>query len=34
MMIRLQGQLDVAALEQSFNYLIRRHESLRTTFDT
>ena len=33
MMIRLQGQLDVLALEQSFAYLIERHESLRTTFE-
>jgi amino acid adenylation domain-containing protein/non-ribosomal peptide synthase protein (TIGR01720 family) len=29
---RLQGQLNVAALEQSLNTLIQRHESLRTTF--
>ncbi|MFP5265687.1 MAG: amino acid adenylation domain-containing protein [Blastocatellia bacterium] len=29
---RMTGRLDVAALEQSFNRLIRRHESLRTVF--
>ncbi|RKZ79873.1 MAG: hypothetical protein DRR19_24390 [Candidatus Parabeggiatoa sp. nov. 1] len=29
---RLKGQLNVAALEQSFNELMRRHEVLRTTF--
>jgi thioesterase domain-containing protein/acyl carrier protein len=29
---RLKGPLNVAALEQSFNELIRRHEVLRTTF--
>ena len=29
---RLTGRLDVAALEQSFNELVRRHESLRTSF--
>ncbi len=28
----LTGSLDVAALEQSLNYLVRRHETLRTTF--
>ncbi|MEM7132270.1 MAG: amino acid adenylation domain-containing protein [Chloroflexota bacterium] len=33
-LIRLEGQLDVAALEQSFRYLLTRHESLRTTFET
>jgi len=30
--IRLTGSLDVAALEQSYNEIIRRHEVLRTTF--
>ncbi|MFL5348129.1 MAG: amino acid adenylation domain-containing protein, partial [Hyalangium sp.] len=30
--LRLEGMLDLAALERSFNELIRRHESLRTTF--
>ncbi|HYO99006.1 MAG TPA: condensation domain-containing protein, partial [Pyrinomonadaceae bacterium] len=30
--VRLVGQLNVKALEQSFNEIIRRHESLRTTF--
>ncbi len=29
---RLTGKLDVAALRQSFNEIIRRHEILRTTF--
>ena len=29
---RLKGMLDVAALEQSLNEIIRRHESFRTTF--
>ena len=29
---RLRGPLDVAALESSFNEVIRRHEILRTTF--
>src|SRR4029453_7188498 len=28
----LRGSLDVAALEQSLNQIMRRHESLRTTF--
>ncbi|NTX61539.1 non-ribosomal peptide synthase/polyketide synthase [Myxococcus sp. CA051A] len=31
--IRLTGALDVAALERSFHTLVRRHESLRTTFE-
>ena len=30
--LRLTGPLDVAALEQSFNEVVRRHETLRTTF--
>src|SRR5207253_3140886 len=30
--VRLLGQLHIAALEQSLNELVRRHESLRTTF--
>ncbi len=30
--IRLTGQLDLAALERSLNEIVRRHESLRTTF--
>ncbi|MGZ3461025.1 MAG: condensation domain-containing protein, partial [Archangium sp.] len=30
--VRMEGVLDVAALERSFNTLVRRHESLRTTF--
>jgi amino acid adenylation domain-containing protein len=32
--MRLEGALDVAVLEQSFNEIIRRHEALRTTFAT
>src|SRR5262245_9554085 len=32
--IRLTGRLDVAALEQTLNELMRRHEALRTTFPT
>jgi acyl carrier protein len=32
--VRLVGQLDVAALEQSFNEIVRRHEILRTSFVT
>jgi amino acid adenylation domain-containing protein len=31
--VRLKGDLDVAALEQTFNEIIRRHEVLRTNFD-
>ncbi|VVO90666.1 Linear gramicidin synthase subunit B [Pseudomonas fluorescens] len=30
--LRLKGKLDIAALERSFNALVARHESLRTTF--
>jgi len=30
--IRLTGVLNIAALEQSFNEIVRRHEILRTTF--
>jgi hypothetical protein len=30
--VRIQGNLDVAALEESFNEIVRRHEVLRTTF--
>ncbi|HZI03090.1 MAG TPA: amino acid adenylation domain-containing protein, partial [Archangium sp.] len=32
--LRLQGALDVTALRHAFDELLRRHESLRTTFDT
>jgi amino acid adenylation domain-containing protein len=32
--VRLKGQLDVAALEQSINEILRRHEVLRTSFKT
>jgi amino acid adenylation domain-containing protein len=31
--IRIKGPLNKAALEQSFNAMVRRHEILRTTFD-
>ncbi|MEA2175919.1 MAG: hypothetical protein QOD00_3511, partial [Blastocatellia bacterium] len=30
--LRLKGQLDVRALEQSLNEIVRRHEALRTNF--
>jgi amino acid adenylation domain-containing protein len=30
--VRMRGPLDVAALEQSLNEIVRRHEALRTTF--
>ncbi|HEY9832541.1 MAG TPA: amino acid adenylation domain-containing protein [Stenomitos sp.] len=30
--VRLVGAIDIAALEQSFNEIVRRHEVLRTTF--
>ena len=30
--VRLRGALDVRALERAFNEILRRHESLRTTF--
>jgi amino acid adenylation domain-containing protein/non-ribosomal peptide synthase protein (TIGR01720 family) len=32
--LRLQGELDVAALRQAFDELLRRHEALRTSFGT
>ncbi|HID62186.1 MAG TPA: non-ribosomal peptide synthetase, partial [Anaerolineae bacterium] len=32
--VRLTGPLDVAALEQTLNEIVRRHEALRTTFET
>lgn len=32
--VHLQGSLNVAALEQSLNQVVRRHEVLRTTFST
>jgi amino acid adenylation domain-containing protein/non-ribosomal peptide synthase protein (TIGR01720 family) len=32
--VRLEGQLNLAALEQSFNEILRRHEVLRTNFRT
>ncbi|HEX8178801.1 MAG TPA: amino acid adenylation domain-containing protein [Pyrinomonadaceae bacterium] len=34
MAVRLKGQLDVPALEQTLTEIVRRHESLRTTFAT
>ncbi len=30
--VRLKGELNIAALEQTFNEIVRRHEALRTTF--
>ena len=32
--VRLKGSLNLPALEQSLNEIVRRHESLRTTFST
>jgi thioesterase domain-containing protein/acyl carrier protein len=32
--LRLQGQLNITALEQSFQSILRRHEALRTRFAT
>ncbi|NJN10675.1 MAG: amino acid adenylation domain-containing protein, partial [Richelia sp. RM1_1_1] len=32
--VNLNGELNVLVLEQSLNEIIRRHEALRTTFDT
>ncbi|MHC5819627.1 MAG: non-ribosomal peptide synthetase, partial [Nostoc sp.] len=32
--VRLQGQLNLGALQQSFNEILRRHETLRTNFQT
>ncbi|MCG8347097.1 MAG: amino acid adenylation domain-containing protein, partial [Chloroflexales bacterium] len=32
--VRLSGRLDIAALERSLNAILRRHETLRTTFAT
>jgi amino acid adenylation domain-containing protein len=32
--LRLEGALDTGALERAFTELVRRHESLRTTFQT
>jgi amino acid adenylation domain-containing protein len=34
MAVRLDGRLDVAALERTVNEIVRRHEILRTTFGT
>ena len=31
--VSLQGKLDVSALQEAFNELVRRHEVLRTTFE-
>ncbi len=32
--VRLEGQLNLSALQQSFNEILRRHEALRTNFQT
>ncbi|HEY1388132.1 MAG TPA: amino acid adenylation domain-containing protein, partial [Ktedonobacterales bacterium] len=32
LMLRIEGQLDIAALERCFAEIMRRHEALRTTF--
>ncbi|HEY0728979.1 MAG TPA: amino acid adenylation domain-containing protein, partial [Pyrinomonadaceae bacterium] len=32
--VRMQGRLDVTALERTLNEIVRRHEVLRTTFET
>ncbi|HTK11264.1 MAG TPA: amino acid adenylation domain-containing protein, partial [Ktedonobacteraceae bacterium] len=32
--VRLSGKLSLSALEQALNYVIQRHETLRTTFST
>ncbi len=32
--VRLEGQLNLQALQQSFNEILRRHEALRTNFHT
>ena len=32
--VRLKGKLNVEALQQSFNEIVRRHEALRTNFRT
>ena len=32
--VHLQGAIDLAALEQSFNEIVKRHEALRTSFIT
>lgn len=34
LVLRLQGQLDITALEQSFQEILRRHQALRTRFST
>src|SRR5690348_1585365 len=31
--VSLQGNLNVSALQEAFNELVRRHEALRTTFE-
>ncbi|MCE9674106.1 amino acid adenylation domain-containing protein, partial [Myxococcus stipitatus] len=34
MVVRFEGDLDVAALERAVQEVVRRHEALRTTYDT